>query len=100
MKDNLMDFLDAELELDAASFMLRSIQELPECKDSENGFTDKHSPQVFVCIQSIIKCKRALNKSVSKSDKNMLLIARERLRAHFVTLDRDEQIKVLKYVQP
>lgn len=98
--DDIMDFFEADAELQAALWMLKEISDLPECKNAENGFTDKYSAQVFVCIQSIIKCKRKLGKSILKNDKLLLQQSKLRLRKHFVTLDRDEQIRVLKYVQP
>lgn len=94
-----MDGLLAHCELDAAIFMLKEITDLPECKLDTQGFTDKYSPQVFVCVQSIIKCKNKLGKS-SKKDKVLLNQVLERLRKYIVTVDRDEQIKILKYVQP
>lgn len=97
---DIMDFLGAEAELQAALWMLKEITDLPECKVAENGFTDKYSAQVFVCVQSIIKCKRKIGRSVLKKDKEMLEHAKKSLQRYFVTLDRDEQIKILKYVQP
>ena len=98
--DDIMDFLGADAELQAALWMLEDIKDLPECKVAENGFIDKYSPQVFVCVQSIIKCKRKLGRSILKNDKQLLEQAKLRLQKYFVTLDRDEQIKIMKYVQP
>ena len=97
---DIMDFFEADAELQAALWMLKEITDIPECKGAENGFIDKYSAQVFVCVQSIIKCKRKLGKSVLKVDKQLLQQSKLRLQKYFVTLDRDEQIKVLKYVQP
>ena len=97
---DIMYLLEADAELQAAIWMLKQITDSPDCKDAENGFADKYSAQVFVCIKSIIKCKRKLKRSVLKSDKEMLQCSKLRLLKHFTTLDRDEQIKVLKYVQP
>lgn len=98
--NDIMDYFEADAEYQAAIWMLKQITDLPECKGAEGGFTDKYSAQVFVCIQSIIKCKRKMGKSILKNDKLLLEQSKLRLRKHFVTLDRDEQIKVLKYVQP
>jgi hypothetical protein len=98
--DDIMDFLGADAELQAALWMLKEVSDLPECKEAEDGFTDKHSARVFVYVQSIIKCKRKLKRSVLKADKELLEKARLRLQKYFVTLDRDEQIKIMKYVQP
>jgi hypothetical protein len=98
--DDIMSFFEADAELQAAVWMLKEVTDLPESKNCEDGFPDKYSAQVFVYIQSIIKCKRKLKKSILKADKELLEKARLRLRKHFVTLDRDEQIKVFKYVQP
>ena len=95
-----MDFLGADAELQAALWMLKEVADLPECKEAEGGFVDRYSAQVFVYVQSIIKCKRKLGKSVLKKDKELLEKARLRLQKYFVTLDRDEQIKIMKYVQP
>lgn len=97
--DDIMDLLGYTAEMDAAYFMLNEVCEVPECKESEGGFSDRHSPKVFVCIQSIIKCKRKLGKSVLKKDKELLQYAKERLQKYFVTVDRDEQIRIMKYVQ-
>jgi hypothetical protein len=98
--DDIMDLLGTDAELQAAQWMLKEVADLPECKEAEDGFVDKYSAQVFVYVQSIIKCKRKLGKSVLKKDKELLENARLRLQKYFVTLDRDEQIKVMKYVQP
>lgn len=98
--DNVMDLFGAQAELDAAMWMLKEVADLPECKEADGGFLDKYSPKVFVCIQSIIKCKRKLGKSVLKKDKELLQYAKERLQKYFVTVDRDEQIRIMKYVQP
>ena len=98
--DDIMDFFATDAELQAAMWMLKEVTDLPECKEAEYGFSDRYSAQVFVYVQSIIKCKRKLKQRVLKEDKELLEKARLRLRKHFVTLDRDEQIKVLKYVQP
>lgn len=100
LQDDLMDFFGTDAELQFALWRLKEITDLPECQITENGFTDNYSAHVFVCVQSIIKCKRKLGRSVLKKDKEMLEIAKKALQRHFVTLDRDEQIKVLKYVQP
>jgi hypothetical protein len=97
---DIMDFLDADAELQAAIWMLKEVTDLPECQTAENGFADKYSPQVFVYAQSIIKCKRQLGKSILKKDKQVLQLAKERMQKYILTVDRDEQIKILKFVQP
>jgi hypothetical protein len=98
--DDIMDLLGTDAELQAAQWMLKEVADLPECKEAGDGFVDRYSAQVFVYVQSIIKCKRKLGKSVLKKDKELLEKARLRLQKYFVTLDRDEQIKIMKYVQP
>jgi hypothetical protein len=98
--EDFMDLLWYDAELQTAIWMLKEVTDLPECKEAEDGFVDKYSAQVFVYVQSIIKCKRKLGKSVLKKDKQLLEKAKLRLQKYFVTLDRDEQIKVMKYVQP
>lgn len=100
MPIDVFDLLGYEAELDAAHWMLNEVIDLPECKEAEGGFLDQYSPKVFVCLQSIIKCKRKLRKSVSKKDKEALAYAKERLQKYFMKVDRDEQIRIMKYVQP
>lgn len=97
---DFMDYLQADAEYGAAMFMLNDINNLPECKEAENGFTDRHSAQVFVCAQSIIKSKKKMGLSISKKDNQLLKQSLTRLQKYIITLDHDEQIKVLKYVQP
>lgn len=97
---DLLDFLGADAEIQAALFMLKEINEKPECKTAPNGYTDEYSPQVYVCFQSIIKCKRLLHRTVTKKDKEHLEHALARMREYIVRVDRDEQKKILKYVQP
>ena len=95
-----MNLLGADAELGAAMFMLQEVSDLPECKDSQDGFTDRYSPQVFVYVQSIMKCKRQLGKSILKRDKELLQNAKSKMQKYILTVDRDEQIKILKFVQP
>lgn len=64
-----------------------------------SGVTDikyqiEDSPSIVSCLQDIIKHKK------HKKYKEALEKAMEVLRKYFITLDRDDQIKVLKYVQP
>lgn len=95
-----MDLLEADLELQAALYMLKQIVDSSECQDAEFGYIEKHSPQVFVCMKSIIRCKRKLKRSVLKSDKDLLDNAKKRMQKYILTVDIDEQIRILKYVQP
>ena len=95
-----MNLLGADAELQAAIWMLDEISKFPENHAVENGFADKYSPQVFVCVQSIIKCKRQMGNSILKKDKELLQVAKSKMQKYILTVDRDEQIKILKYVQP
>ena len=100
LRDQFTEDLLADAELGAALYILEEVSKNEKCLNAPDGYSDEFSPQVFVCIQSIIRCKRRLRKSILKTDKVLLANAKARLQKYFPTVDRDEQIKILKFVQP
>ena len=101
-----MDQLLATTTIDAAMFELSEIANKYGAKwnfntgeGTEIRYIKKDSPIVVANLQAIIKAKHSIGKSVNK-EKKMLESAMALLREYIVECPIDEQIKILKSVQP